>query len=56
LSGTETLTIQWNGMFVLFTLILVATALVPIERPAAMGTALVIFSNPMASCLTLLGR
>jgi hypothetical protein len=54
LSRTEISLIQWNVIFVLFTLILFTTAMVHIGRPAAMAAALIIFSSAIASCLTLL--
>jgi hypothetical protein len=54
LSRTEISPIQWNVIFVLFTLIMLTTAMIHIGKPAAMAAALIIFSTAIASCLTLL--
>ena len=54
LSSTEISSIQWYVIFILFMLILITTAMIHIGRPAAMATALFIFSSAIAACLTLL--
>ncbi len=54
LSRTQISPIQWNVIFVLFTLILLTTAMVHVGKPAVMAVALIIFSTAIASCLTLL--
>jgi hypothetical protein len=54
LSRTEISPIQRDVILVLFTLIMLTTAMVHIGKPTAMAAALIIFSPAIASCLTLL--
>ncbi|MGA7326481.1 MAG: DUF4239 domain-containing protein [Rhodomicrobium sp.] len=54
LSETEIAPIRWAVIFVMVTLVLMTTAVIHIGRPAAMATALFIFSTAAAACLVLL--
>jgi uncharacterized protein DUF4239 len=54
LSQAEIAPIQWSVIFVLAILILVTTAMIHLGKPAAMATALFIFSTAVAACVVLL--
>ena len=54
LSRVEIASVQWGVIFVLAVLILITTAMIHIGKPAAMATALFIFSTAVAACLVLL--
>jgi hypothetical protein len=54
LSQAEIAWIQWVVIFILAILILTTTAMIHIGKPAAMATALFIFSTAIASCVVLL--
>jgi hypothetical protein len=54
LSQVGIASIQWAVIFILALLILLTTAMIHMGKPAAMATALFIFSTAVAACLVLL--
>jgi Protein of unknown function (DUF4239) len=54
LSQVEIAWVQWAVIFILAILILTTTAMIHLGKPAAMATALFIFSTAIASCFVLL--